>query len=761
MATVFGHNFINLSEFGGITPGCYDGGAAFLVPQIDECGDLVSVSLYTIDPATSEFVLLDPVDWELFEFGDCSNPVTSIPVCYETVCQALGSQGAYTTAPDSPEDFTALSLTVDLLNGTAVDVISDPAGVYTWRDYFEGGRLEELIAGLPYATDVSWVYNPDDGENTQIDVTLFMCVPDAENFGISFNSGDATVTGLGVQPLVYESEGTLVVDVVTGQQFLVDCFGEPVDGEYTIIKCDPGEGSAACSTPTSQCMCYRSGTVGEVVYANDDNTTDISASQNTTTIKWELQPGQEPDADALTQAIKDCINSGEVAHITWTDVEGTTVLFDADSIISDSATANAFGGTSTGSWAGKLSSASLVCGEGAVGAGKACLWVDCVDGVTSHEWRDQTTQEPLTLEQVATLHECCTELCPECPTSTVQTVVCVTEPAEGVTVGDRLLLVGTVDCEGVLQTSTGYNLDNANTLVDPIPATEACDPSPEVEEIRECLIDTAGQQWTQLVVINVDGTQSDPIFINNTTLGLGTPAGEPAAWTSCVATEDVEIKDRCFYSTDGTRYKGCEVIKFDGFGNYLESSYIVAGTEYLVLPEGLRGPFDCEECLNVAGCFDPRLTRFNSVTFEDGTVIDLDAIYGVDAATTNDVVAEVTGYAGGTGDIPTEYSSPPSILCKGTNLHEFQFTGISVNVVSISSNNGEFTAQKIGACGLSDAGYGVCGGSPTATAQIGLVPDGVCDDSLLAGLLPTAGVKTQIKIVRSITKTLVKKVSRI
>jgi|GEM_PF-1496616 len=101
---------------------------------------------------------------------------------------------------------------------------------------------------------------------------------------------------------------------------------------------------------------------GEVTsYENSDSTTDVAASQSDTTLKWQLEPDQEKDADAVTQAIVDCIEGGGVAEISWTDSEGKSHTFTADTIIAAGPEDFGFGGTSSGSGSGKLGSATVKC----------------------------------------------------------------------------------------------------------------------------------------------------------------------------------------------------------------------------------------------------------------------------------------------------------------------------------------------------------------------------------------------------------------
>ena len=99
-------------------------------------------------------------------------------------------------------------------------------------------------------------------------------------------------------------------------------------------------------------------------YANSDGSTDISASQNATTIKWELDPGQENDADAVTQAILDCIGAGHVAEISWTDSAGGTFTFSASAVLSSGPSSFSLSGAGSASGSGKIQSATVTCPDG-------------------------------------------------------------------------------------------------------------------------------------------------------------------------------------------------------------------------------------------------------------------------------------------------------------------------------------------------------------------------------------------------------------
>ncbi len=379
-----------------------------------------------------------------------------------------------------------------------------------------------------------------------------------------------------------------------------------------------------CAKPVGSKLCYGGDEGGETEtteYVNSDNTTELSASQNDTTIKWQLSPGQEQDADDFSEAIEACIASGEIANITWTDQDGTTVAFAADTSIG-AAPNYAFTGTSSGSWSGKVNRATLVCGEGATASGgTAQMWVGGCE--TDPVWKDCETGAELTAEEVATLAECaptgCVEVCPDCPNETVQVIVCADEDAEGVTAGDQILLAAVRDCEGVLQSSIGYNLSEGNAEV-AVPSTSACDPEPEVEEVRECLVDSAGVQWTQLVIVQADLSQSDPIFINSDTLAIGTPAGEPEKWTACEVPGNTHLIEGCVDDGEGNAIEGFTIVDDNGDPLFPPKSKVSLGfMECPNLVAELIG--DGDEC----PCEDDCATTYADCATTDCRLLRVDA----------------------------------------------------------------------------------------------------------------------------------------
>jgi len=132
--------------------------------------------------------------------------------------------------------------------------------------------------------------------------------------------------------------------------------------------CDEAEDVAGAA---DNCIVFSpndGGTESVTEYENSDNTTDISGSQNDTTLKWELEPGQEADADAATQAILDCIAAGHAAQIEWTTADGNTFTFSADTVVSGGPEAFAFSGASGGTnGSGKITSVTVTCPDGGSG----------------------------------------------------------------------------------------------------------------------------------------------------------------------------------------------------------------------------------------------------------------------------------------------------------------------------------------------------------------------------------------------------------
>lgn len=356
-------------------------------------------------------------------------------------------------------------------------------------------------------------------------------------------------------------------------------------------------------TPTGTCLCYESAGGETYEYVNADNATEITLSDNSTTIKWAISLGQEPDADGTGPFIADCIASGQVASIEATTADGITYLFDADAVLSD--------GSANGGWAftgaaqsatgsGKVTSAIISCG-GAGGTGIACQETTCTDGATSNRWVDAATGEVLTDEQAATLAACQPD--PECATELVQVAQCADGDGEGVADGDQILLVYTVDCDGVAVDAQAQNLTQGVAL-DPLPNTIPCDPEPEVEEVRECIVDTAGTQWSQVSIIDSQTeppTVIDTLFINSDTLTVGTPAGDPSTWMSCPIETTIVAPEFICATVAGVP---TPFLLPTNVGPYVvaENGQLVPATgEVVVDPSGCgcKEVFDCPDCPDV------------------------------------------------------------------------------------------------------------------------------------------------------------------
>lgn len=230
-----------------ITDGVSDGGITTTtslvcaVPQVDyeqvrECRDgtiHIVTNLISQDNVITEISAVDTL--EKCEFAD----LVPIDVCYETTCTALVSSNNFTTAPDTPEDLTGFLLALDKFGGTQEVLIDDPVTVYTWRDYIEGGRIQQLLAGISYPFEFSYNYVVDDGENTQINVVISICDPDSEGIQVQFAGGDNTGTG-GTAELTLKNEGTLVVCLDSDKQKIAETLlsetGEVVT-DYVITEC--------------------------------------------------------------------------------------------------------------------------------------------------------------------------------------------------------------------------------------------------------------------------------------------------------------------------------------------------------------------------------------------------------------------------------------------------------------------------------------------------------------------------------------------
>ena len=439
--------------------------------------------------------------------------------------------------------------------------------------------------------------------------------------------------------------------------------------------CDCACGGDNCFTPTGDCRCYGAGEDTITRYENDDETTDLAFSFNPTTIKFPItEDPAEPDAQALQNAIIECINSGEVAVITGVDQDGTGFSFEADSIQNGEAPNYVYGGVGPGSFSGKVGAwAQVQCGSGA--GGKACSFTNC-EG-TEITWIDSITGTVLTDDEIATLSECLipTSVEPECNLSNVQAVLCAAETIEGqATEGDQLFIVSQVDCNNFIVGSTIYNISTGNTEVTDAILTDSCDPEPDIETIRECILDTEGVQWTQLIIIDGDDPSISSELYYNENLELGAPSGEPSEWQPCPNDSGlVDIEKVCFEWFQ-TVYNGYAFAYSDGevqLGLDINGERLVTGANV----------FCCDDCIQVFGCRDGRLAwpEGSVVTMSNGETLDIGGLRYTEVAQL------IVDTYGGTFQAPSlgGPQGPNFSGCQGSSQHELQFYNVPISIESI------------------------------------------------------------------------------
>ena len=283
-----------------------------------------------------------------------------------------------------------------------------------------------------------------------------------------------------------------------------------------------------CGDFTGNCMCFESQDGDSI------QSTGGGFSMNLTSLKY-----SNPSTTAF---IDDCINSGEIANISILDTNGNTVIFAADTIVSSGAF---YTGTGSGGFSGEIDTVTVTCGEATL-ASKACQWMSC-DKETV-KWFSNGVE--LTEEEIDSLVECIipTDIEP-CETEITQFQGCATEDTVDASIDDLILTVAKKDCNGVIISSTQYNITQGNVeLTEPVNTT-SCSPEPDVTQTEECIIDTNGEIWTEITI--VQDTTITVIYVNQKTLTLGTPSGTSDEWKSC---SDVlkYPKDVCYISPEST-----------------------------------------------------------------------------------------------------------------------------------------------------------------------------------------------------------------
>lgn len=450
-------------------------------------------------------------------------------------------------------------------------------------------------------------------------------------------------------------------------------------------------GEVDCGQPTGDCRCYGGdgSSSSDYTYVNSDNETEGSFSMNDTTIKWSVGGG-DGSLDGSIPYIDDCINGGGEATITITDTEGNTVVFVADTILQSSETGAAYTGSGPGGFSGKIREVSISCSNNEGGnSGKACSFIDCDDVVT---WKDSKTGLTLTVEECETLVECTVPVTiePPCEENIISLIACAAETVEGqAEIDDQILTVAVQDCEGLIIRSTQYNITQGNSELTEAVLTTDCDPQPDVEQIRECIVDSEGVLWTQLVVIDSDGTAlGDPIYINQETLAIGTPSGEPKEWSSCIP-EAIDFEESKVCGVDNTNpgiaIKAYRQTYYNGID---EPTVLYTSFNGQSLP--LFEEYCCDDCIQVFGCRDGRLA------FPEGATVELSNGNSLDIAGLrySQVAQLIVDTYGGTYSAPSLGGpiGPQFSDCQGSSQHEIQLYNVPVDVVSITemTNYGNF-----------------------------------------------------------------------
>ena len=421
-------------------------------------------------------------------------------------------------------------------NPTSPIVCTDVTSIQSWIDSlgfditYTVNSLNEII-----------VYFGVPGEETRFSFWMGESYPDGYT-----NKLVPTVIGAQVDEFTYQ-EVQVVKEKQTDGTF-IDRFFLPGDGILTEVFADRGKKVSFgkcpedCWTPTSICKCYGGGS--ETTFNDTDGVDDMFFSCNTTYTKW-YSVGTD-GSDLFTQAIRECIFRGGVAQLTLTTTDNLVFTFNATAIDNDSGGTSGIGdysffGNAPTAGSGSISSATLVCSTGR--SGTACLFTNCKG---EQEWRDVTLRSgtnDYTVISQDSLVDCPTDCS---VTETVELIACANETTPEANIGDYILTIATicVDSREVLG-FTAYNVTNGNTLlVNPV-LTISCEPTPQIQEIQNCIKDADGVKWSQIAVVltTVPPTIVTNLYYNLSNLALGTPAGDSTKWTSC----DCNLTPDCCY----------------------------------------------------------------------------------------------------------------------------------------------------------------------------------------------------------------------
>lgn len=334
-----------------------------------------------------------------------------------------------------------------------------------------------------------------------------------------------------IEKIKYSNDSVRYVTNDTTNKWLIDF---DITG-YTLYagSCNDNE----AKSQSSYVRCYKE-SGGTASYTDTNNSTDIDFSMNTTEMKYNSGGGD--GSDVFTQAIRDCILSGSIAVIQFTDFSGNIYVFEASGITVDAGASGIgtylFSGTGQASGAAKVKSATLQCGGAS--SGTAVLCFACGKSGT---WYDINTGDTLSEIQVDGLFDCDKE----CLTESFQLVQCLVDPLPtyGLLAGDYVLYIFEKDCDNVVVSSNWYTVDGL-TLIQEIPNVEQCDPQPQIQDIEICFKDSLGVEWKKIAILN-GTTIISQVYIKVSDLSTGTPTGLQTSWTSCDACVDWEYKSIC------------------------------------------------------------------------------------------------------------------------------------------------------------------------------------------------------------------------
>ena len=406
----------------------------------------------------------------------------------------------------------------------------DPNGIYlgTFEPPFDGWAyivlcsevIPSAVDGWEWAVMSSPIYGHNGGN------TYGECI-------LISNGEQAPICSekIEIEKIKFSNDSVRYVTNDTTNKWLIDF---DITG-YTLYagSCNDNE----AKSQSSYVRCYKE-SGGTASYTDTNNSTDIDFSMNTTEMKYNSGGGD--GSDVFTQAIRDCILSGSIAVIQFTDFSGNIYVFEASGITVDAGASGIgtylFSGTGQASGAAKVKSATLQCGGAS--SGTAVLCFACGKSGT---WYDINTGDTLSEIQVDGLFDCDKE----CLTESFQLVQCLVDPLPtyGLLAGDYVLYIFEKDCDNVVVSSNWYTVDGL-TLIQEIPNVEQCDPQPQIQDIEICFKDSLGVEWKKIAILN-GTTIISQVYIKVSDLSTGTPTGLQTSWTSCDACVDWEYKSIC------------------------------------------------------------------------------------------------------------------------------------------------------------------------------------------------------------------------